>query len=65
MEKIMTDKTEKTKRPLERIEDWSWPSYTYEPDGRDMKTVPDLSVANLKFLADELNMVIDRINGSE
>ncbi len=46
---------------IEKIDDWDWPDYLYEPDGYDQKRVPTATTANVQFLANRLNEAIEII----
>ena len=39
----------------------SWPDTIQEPDGYDMKSVPDVTRKNLEILAEKYNELIDYI----
>lgn len=47
---------------LNEISKWDFPNTTLEPEGYDMKSVPELSRRNFEFLTERLNEVIRQVN---
>jgi hypothetical protein len=47
---------------INEITVWDLPNTKLVPDGYDVTTVPDVSAANIKFLMDKVNELIQVIN---
>lgn len=47
---------------IKKISVYDLPNTKNEPDGYDLKTVPDISAKNIEVLIDKINEIIDIIN---
>ena len=47
---------------IEKIQDWDWLDWKWVPDGYDQRQSPTPTSANMVFLAEKLNEVIDAVN---
>lgn len=47
---------------IEKLESWDFPDTRPLRDGYDVKTVPDMSAANISILMDKINEIIDTVN---